>query len=104
MLNDLWNDCRTILQQIGIPTDIPEAKPFEDCIKQLDQVDSQSNAFRYPVTKKGQPTLTTLDSVDIDNLRIVIARMSFFIEITSDILAEKLGDTASGDWMAFDCF
>ncbi len=92
-LNKLWNYCQLILPQIGIPTDIPEAKPFENCLKQLDQVDSQANAFRYPVTKKGKPMLTTLDSVDLDNLRIVIARMSFFIEITYDILAEKLGDT-----------
>ncbi len=44
-LNRLWNYCQTILPQIGIPTDIPEAKPFEDCLKQLDQVDFQANAF-----------------------------------------------------------
>ncbi len=92
-LNKLWNYCQTILPQIGIPTDIPEAKPFKDCLKQLDQVDSQANAFRYPVTKNEKPTLLNLDSVDLNNLRIVIDRMSFFIEIISDMLAEKLGDT-----------
>ncbi len=92
-LNDLWNDCRTILQQIGIPTDTPEVKPFEACIKQLDRVDYQSSAFRYPITRSGKPTLPTLNSVDPHNLKIVIGRMSFLLQIACDILTEKSGET-----------
>ncbi len=92
-LNDLWNDCRTILQQIGIPTDTPEVKPFEACIKQLDRVDYQSSAFRYPITRSGKPTLPTLNSVDLHDLKIIIGRMSFFLRIACDIVAEKSGET-----------
>ena len=89
-LRDLWNDCRTVLERIGVSIDIPEAAPFEACIAQLDGLDPQSMSFRYPLQKTGAPTLSAnLKSVDLQNLQVVMERMSLFIDITRETVMQR---------------
>lgn len=92
-LCELWSDCRTVLQRIDVAIDIPATEAFEANIRQLDQIDPESMSFRYPVTKNGTPTLpTSLDSVDLQNMQKVVHRMSFFLEITRDLIVERTGN------------
>lgn len=89
-LRDLWNDCRTVLDRIGVSIDIPEAEPFEACITQLDGLDPQSMSFRYPVTKTDAPALpASLKSVDLQNLQVVMERMSLFLDIIYEEVVQK---------------
>jgi hypothetical protein len=94
-LADLWKDCRTVLERAGMPVDIPElpeAVPFETCIKEFERFDPRGESFRYPETKSGTPVLpANLDSIDLPNLRIVVDRMSFFLEIIRDTIVERTG-------------
>ncbi len=89
-LHDLWNDCRTVLERIGVSIDIPEAEPFEACITQLDGLDPQSLSFRYPVTKTGTSALpASLESVDLQNLQTVMERMSLFLDIIREEVVQR---------------
>ena len=93
-LGELWKDCRAILERAGMPVDIPEiaeAVPFETCIKEFESFDPRGESFRYPETIRGTPILPNLDSIDLPNLRIVVDRMSFFLEITRDTIVERTG-------------
>jgi hypothetical protein len=96
-LGELWTDCRTILERAGMPVDIPEfpeAVPFETCIKEFERFDPRGESFRYPETKSGTPILpSNLDSIDLPNLRTVVERMSFFLEITRDTIVERTGNS-----------
>jgi len=94
-LGELWKDCRSMLERAGMPVDIPEvpeAVPFETCIEEFERLDPQGVSFRYPEEKSGTPILLPgLDSIDLSNLRKVVERMSFFLEITRDAIVERTG-------------
>ena len=95
-LDKLWTDCQTILERMGISVNIPElpeAVPFETCIKEFERFDPRGESFRYPETKNGTPILpSNLNSIDLSNLQIVVDRMSFFLEITRDTIIERTGE------------
>ena len=81
-LGDLWKDCRTILEQIGLSIDAPETEYFEASLKQFNEHDPNSTLFRYPLSPK-------FESLDIENLRTVMHRMSTFLEIIRDEIEQR---------------
>ena len=48
-------------------------------IREFAAVDPQSTAFRYPVDLKGNPSLPGLRSIDLMNVRDVIAKMDMLL-------------------------
>lgn len=71
-LMPLWNELRRHLQQIDSLQDDKDLSALEDFIRQIDDVDPHSFAFRYPVTKKGEVSLPELRHVNVRHLAEVM--------------------------------
>jgi hypothetical protein len=54
-LMPLWRELRSLLEQFDPPEADKELSAIEAFIRQLDEVDLGSYAFRYPTTKQGRP-------------------------------------------------
>ncbi|HTV56457.1 MAG TPA: helix-turn-helix domain-containing protein [Terriglobia bacterium] len=73
-LQALW----TTVTKSLLPVVWPEREPdlddaVSDCIEEVHKIDPSSFAFRYPEDKKWNQTLRNLESVDVSNLKAVVA-------------------------------
>lgn len=64
----LWKQCRDILEQIHPNENTNDFNDAEKNIVEIDLVDPLSTAFRYPVDKKGKPSLKGLRHINLRNL------------------------------------
>ncbi len=68
--------------------------PREDFVRvherliEFSAIDPTSTAFRYPLNRFGQPSITGLDSLDLKNLMDVVDRLSAFLEACEEELGE----------------
>ena len=92
-LAELWEDCAEVLENLDIYIEGDDLKPFQACIDCFENLDSRGEAFRYPERSTGTSALpANFDSVDLGNLRRVVDRMSFFLEICGDMISEKTSE------------
>lgn len=88
-LHPLWQDLRPLLERRW-PDDSRELDAVEDALRQFDAVDRQSFAFRYPRTKKGDPSLPRdMLRINLRNLAEVVARVGTYLEACNDALHEE---------------
>jgi len=67
-LMPLWGELRSLLISVGVPSDDKEVVATEVFIRQLDEVDPQSFAFRYATSKKGELSLPDLTHINVRHL------------------------------------
>ncbi|MFJ4346308.1 hypothetical protein [Pseudomonas sp. NPDC089401] len=67
-LMPLWAELRTLLNELTPHPDDKELPALEEIIQQLDEVDPQSFAFRYPATKKGEVSLPNIRHINVRHL------------------------------------
>ena len=79
-LHNLWEPVRDILESITPDTYSAEMDALGKCIDELCILDAESMSFRYPVNKKGQPTLRGIERVELVNLKAVMERISAFLD------------------------
>jgi hypothetical protein len=89
-LKQLWSPVKTILESVWPDSNEDEMNVLGECIDEFCSVDASSTSFRYPVTKNGDPTLPTLERVDLANLRDVMEGIASFLDASSDALGDIL--------------
>jgi hypothetical protein len=83
-LRKLWTECRSLLLMVwpAGPKQVLDAA--EACILEFDQLDANSECFRYPEHKKDSaPTLAGLQEVSLRNLKEVMGRLATLLESAS---------------------
>lgn len=85
-----WAEVRNILESVWPDTQAEEMDALGKCIEEFCQLDPNSTSFRYPVDTAGNPTLSGLDQVDLENLKSVMDRISSFLDAASDGLGAVL--------------
>ena len=67
-LMPMWEELRKLLDELTPHEGDEDIAAMEDFIRQLDDVDPQSFAFRYPKTKRGEISLAELSDVNVRHL------------------------------------
>ena len=79
---DLWKEANALLVTIKIETSSEDLLNVENILKQFDEHDSSSEAFRYPFYTDGSPIKINLRNINIRNLsEVVDALHSYFFGI-----------------------
>lgn len=79
-LMPLWQECRSIIVQLDASVR-REAENVAAIIAEFSRVDPSGEAFRYPVTKSGQPSLPTeLRLIDLRNVASVMEQVQNFLD------------------------
>jgi hypothetical protein len=67
---------------------------FETCVREISSVDPGSFTFRYPIDKQLNPALAKGLQVDLENLDLVMTKMSFLLSsvwVAADIAGRNVG-------------
>ncbi|MGA7579331.1 MAG: hypothetical protein ACLQUW_08505 [Desulfobaccales bacterium] len=78
-LDELWNDCKIIIEKIWPGGDKEPVEAMDDYINQFCQVDPTSTEFRYPVRRNGADTLENLDYINLSHLSKIMKSIENFI-------------------------
>jgi len=89
-LDLLWQRCRPMLEQIWPTGPKADLDAVEECLRQFWDIDNQSQAFRYPCTKDGAPTLQGLEHINLRNTREVMERIASLLDSASAAILEYL--------------
>ncbi|HKS73011.1 MAG TPA: hypothetical protein VJQ82_07420 [Terriglobales bacterium] len=73
-IDQLWDQCSKLLQQVSPGDSVEEQKHIGRLIREFRTVDPWATAFRYPVDKKGTPSLLGLRHINLRNVRDTIAK------------------------------
>jgi hypothetical protein len=78
-ISDLWTTCSALLDRICPGDSVEQLRQVGRLLREFSTVDPTSEAFRYPMDKKGNPTLPSLQYVDLSNVRNVIAKVAVML-------------------------
>ena len=84
----LWHKALPIMQRSSQFFDTEELVAVEEKLKEIMDIDTNSEAFRYPSDKKGKPTLQGIREIDLENLKQVIDSIATPLEGSSTALYE----------------
>lgn len=76
-LTSLWNAAEAALGQ-AVSDACDEFPSVRACLERFDQLDPNSEGFRYPVTSKGARTLGGVRAIDLGQVRDVVHRLEPF--------------------------
>jgi len=96
-LDELWNSVRLILEKVWPNGPTIDLDAVEKVILQFHNLDLTSEAFRYPVDRKHNATLSTLKHVGPRNLRDVMRRTAGLLEASSSAISMYLDEMRGGD-------
>lgn len=92
----LWDQFKPILAQTQTALRQEEQSAVETCIKELSDIDEKSEAFRYPVSKEGEPLLKNnvllagLRYIDLQHFAENMKKIeSFLLEADMGIITYK---------------
>lgn len=89
-LDQLWKQCRRILEKVEPVCPKQDLDAVEECIQQFSEKDPTSMAFRYPTGKDDKPSLPGLRHINLRNLSEVVARIAGLLTGASDCIAAYL--------------
>ena len=96
-INNLWKNCRVILEKVWSNESGEELDVIEACIKQFSVKDPTSTAFRYPTDLEGNPSLPKMQ-INLRNLLEVMRRLSSFLESCSIGISEELNNEQEAEY------
>lgn len=79
-LGQLWTQAEKLLTEMFPGDSVEQVKETGRIIKDLNKVDPQSIAFRYPVNKRGEQTLQGIRYINIENVREVVERLTVILD------------------------
>ncbi len=93
-LRKLWQECKTILDAIGIEHGMYAEKDIVESVDaiiiELADKDDRSDGFRYPFDLKSNVTLHGLEVINVRNLKEIMARVALFFDTESIAISELL--------------
>jgi hypothetical protein len=89
-LSTLWTLVESLLCAAFTKEVISELGPVREMVAELARVDPRSDTFRYPVTKKGAPSIPGLSHINIAHFRERIAVVEQFLEGATAMVAHYL--------------
>lgn len=78
-INELWNQCRKITERVHPQSPIDELDAVEKCINEFAMIDPSSQAFRYPIDTGGNPSLPSLNYIDLVHLSEVMSKIAMLL-------------------------
>lgn len=94
-IKQLWKQCRKILEKI-FEEDSESLDEIEESIYQLSEIDPSSEAFRYPVDKKGKKTLQGITHINLKNIYEIMTRVCSLLEGADTGISEYLSNLGEG--------
>lgn len=79
-LGQLWRDAEKLLTEMFPGDSVEQVQETGRIIRDFNKVDPQSDAFRYPVNKRGEQTLQGIRYINIENVREVVERLTVILE------------------------
>ncbi len=79
-VGELWKPARKILERAWPGGPAEDLDAVEECITQFSEKDPFSIAFRYPVDKDGNPSVTSLRHINLRNLSEVADRVASLLD------------------------
>jgi len=79
-LKKLWEEARQTIESSSQWFDDQELEALDEKIREFNEIDPFSDAFRYARNKKGEPSLKDIRTVDLKHLKQVIDSMSTTLE------------------------
>lgn len=92
-LKDLWRKCRKIIEEVFPDSDDEATEAVEKVIFELAEVDPGSYAFRYPISKNGNIMLDEERYIDIENLFLVIQKVSNYLDGSASGVSEAVSNS-----------
>ncbi|MGX9569372.1 hypothetical protein [Pseudomonas sp. CFBP 5748] len=87
-LMPLWSELRHLLMGLGLERSDANANAVHEFIRQLDDVDPDSMAFRYATTKSGKAHLPDVTYINIRHLREVLNSVFVWLNGTYSWIGE----------------
>jgi len=97
-LMPMWKELRALLETLVPRDDDEEVPAMEDFIQQLDEVDPQSFAFRYPTNKKGQMSLPDLRHINVRHLSEIMDSVFLLLSGIHSELGEMDQHDGHAEW------
>ena len=83
-LDKLWHVCRPILSRLEPSIPKQDLEAIEEAIRQFCAIDPSSEAFRYPLTKKGQKSISPdVRYINLRQLAEVMEKVASFFDSAS---------------------
>lgn len=79
-INELWNICNALLQEISPGDSDVERKHIGRLIDEFCDADPISMAFRYPEDREGRPSLLGIAHINLQNVKEVIAKIAIILD------------------------
>jgi hypothetical protein len=79
-IDQLWAKCSSLLARISPNDSIEEQRQIGRLLREFVALDPFATAFRYPVDRKGNPSLAGIHHIDLVNVREVIAKISLILD------------------------
>ena len=79
-LKELWDDARVLIERVVTAEATADLDAMGVMVEQLDQIDRESFAFRYPRTKGGKPSVVLIQDLNLEVFRSGIEKMASFFE------------------------
>ena len=84
----LWQICIALLSELAPGDSEAELKQTERLLQELYKADPTATAFRYPDDKNGKPSLPDLRTINLQNIKEVIAKISVILDGADIMLAQ----------------
>jgi len=91
-LNDLWRDCRIIVEKMWPDCDQKELNAIEECIFEFSAIDPKSQLFRYPEGRNGDILIDDIRYVNLTNLKDVMKRIENSLDPICDAISIALSE------------
>lgn len=82
-IDELWEQCRKILEKIFPEENSEDFSAVEECIIQFSEKDHISMAFRYPTDKKGKKLLPSLTHINLKNFSRIMDNLASLLDSVS---------------------
>lgn len=95
-----WKICCELLERVSPGDSVEELKHIARIVDEFSHYDPSSFAFRYPVTKpdrktkERKPTLEGLETINLRNVKNVIANVAALLGAAGDQIYEYMGHKA----------
>jgi hypothetical protein len=90
-LKRLWVECKPLLQKLEHKLSAQDLEAVSESIQQFCELDPSSEAFRYPINKKGKKSLPlNLQHINVRNLADIMGKLSAFFDAVAMTVLEYL--------------